>query len=206
MSPAQQLADGIRALGLPVAAPVQEQLLAFLGLVVKWNRVHNLTAIRDLPAMVSAHLLDSLAVAPHISQKTMLDVGSGGGFPGIPLALIWPGCRVTLLDSNQKKAAFLQQAKIELNLSNLTVVCARAESWQADQRFDVVISRAFADLPEFVRIAGHLCGPGGTLVAMKGVLADEEMVRLPAGSGVRKIVPLQVPGLHAERHLVLINP
>jgi 16S rRNA (guanine527-N7)-methyltransferase len=206
MSPARQLADGIGELGLSVSAQTQAQLLAFLDLILKWNRVHNLTAIRDLPAMVSTHLLDSLSVAPHLSPQTMLDVGSGGGFPGIPLALIWPESRVTLLDSSQKKAAFLQQAKIELALPNLSIVCARAESWLPDQRFDVVISRAFAELPEFVRVAARFCNAGGTLAAMKGAQPDAEIARLPAGCRVRSVIPLRVPGLQADRHLVLIDP
>ena len=206
MNPAQQLAEGIGELGLSVAQEAQKQLLAYLELIAKWNRVHNLTAIRDIPAMVSAHLLDSLSVAPHLSAENMLDVGSGGGFPGIPLAMIWPGSQITLLDSNQKKTAFLQQAKIELELKNLTVVCERAESWQTADRFDLVISRAFSDLPEFIKVAGRFCKAGGTLAAMKGVHSREEIARLPAGAVVRDVISLRVPGLNAERHLVLINP
>lgn len=206
MTPAQQLADGLGELGLSITLEMQLRLLAFLELVAKWNRVHNLTAIRDIPSMVSAHLLDSLSVASHLSAMSVLDVGSGGGFPGIPLAIIWPRAQVTLLDSNQKKASFLQQAKIELELKNLTVVCQRIESWATQARFDLVISRAFSELPEFVRLAARYCKPGGTLAAMKGAQASEEISRLPVASRVRKVIPLRVPGLNAERHLVLIDP
>jgi 16S rRNA (guanine527-N7)-methyltransferase len=206
MNPAQQLAEGIGELGLVVAQEAQERLLAYLQLIVKWNRVHNLTAIRDIPAMVSAHLLDSLAVVPYLSAQSILDIGSGAGLPGIPLALAWPQSKVTLLDSNQKKAIFLRQASIELGLQNVVVVCERVESWQTETPFDLVISRAFSDMAEFVRIADRLCQAGGTLAAMKGVYPLEELGRLPAGRVVRKVLPLQVPGLNAERHLVLIDP
>jgi 16S rRNA (guanine527-N7)-methyltransferase len=206
MSPAQQLAAGLAELGLAVPPETQQRLLAYLDLIVKWNRIHNLTAIRDLPTMVSAHLLDSLAVATQVSAKTLLDIGSGAGLPGIPLALVSPVAEVTVLDSNQKKATFLQQAKIELALKNLTVVCARAEAWPVTAQFDLVISRAFADLSEFVGMALRFCRPGGTLVAMKGVWPHDEIAKLPATCRLRKVIPLHVPGLHAERHLVLIDP
>jgi 16S rRNA (guanine527-N7)-methyltransferase len=206
MNPAQQLAEGIGELGLVVAQEAQERLLAYLQLIVKWNRVHNLTAIRDIPAMVSAHLLDSLAVVPYLSAQSILDIGSGAGLPGIPLALAWPQSKVTLLDSNQKKAIFLRQASIELGLQNVVVVCERVESWQTETPFDLVISRAFSDMAEFVRVAVRLCQAGGTLAAMKGVYPREELGWLPTGCVVRKVLPLQVPGLNAERHLVLIDP
>jgi 16S rRNA (guanine527-N7)-methyltransferase len=206
MSPAQQLAAGIDRLGLSISPDAQARLLAYLDLIVKWNRVHNLTAIRDVKSMVSAHLLDSLAVAPHLVAETILDVGSGGGLPGIPLAMIWPQAKVTLIDSNQKKTTFLQQAKIELAIENLTVVCARVEAWKTDARFDLVISRAFSDLAEFVKVAHGFCKQAGTLAAMKGVQPDDEIKRLPAGCKLREVIALNVPDLNAERHLVLIDP
>jgi 16S rRNA (guanine527-N7)-methyltransferase len=206
MNPAQQLAGGIGELGLVIPQEVQKRLLAYLHLIVKWNRIHNLTAIRDIPAMVSAHLLDSLAVVPYLSAQSILDIGSGAGLPGIPLALAWPQSKVTLLDSNQKKAIFLRQASIELGLQNVVVVCERVESWQTQTPFDLVISRAFSDMADFFQVAARLCRAGGTLAAMKGVYPREELGRLPAGCVVRKILPLHVPGLHAERHLVLIEP
>ncbi len=206
MSPAQQLADGIDRLGLSICAQAQQQLLAYLDLLAKWNRVHNLTAIRDVQSMLSAHLLDSLAVAPHLTAQTILDVGSGGGLPGIPLALIWPHSDVTLLDSNQKKTTFLQQAKIELGLKNLTVVCERVEAWETDKRFDLVISRAFSELAEFVKVAARFCNAGGTLAAMKGLQPGAETSRLPDPRKLRSVIALNVPELNAERHLVLVNP
>lgn len=206
MNPARQLAEGLGELGLVVAAETQQRLLAYLDLIAKWNRVHNLTAIRDLPSMVSAHLLDTLAITPYLSAPTLLDIGSGAGLPGIPLALVWPHANVTLLDSNQKKTTFLQQAIIELELKNTVVVCERIEAWQTQLQFDVVISRAFSDTAEFVRVASRFCRAGGTLAAMKGLHPREELSRLPAGCVVRKVLPLRVPGLNAERHLALIDP
>jgi 16S rRNA (guanine527-N7)-methyltransferase len=206
MSPAQLLATGLGELGLAVPPETQKRLLAYLDLIAKWNRVYNLTAIRDTATMVSAHLLDSLAVVPHLSAQTVLDIGSGAGLPGLPLALLWPQSQVSVLDSNQKKATFLRQAVIELGLDNVTVVCERVETWQPETRFDLVISRAFSDLPEFIAVAARLCKTGGTLGAMKGVYPGEEIARLPAGNAVRQVLPLRVPGLKAERHLVLIDP
>lgn len=206
MTPAQQLAEGIAKLGLSVTPDKEKRLLAYLDLIVKWNRVHNLTAIRDMPTMVSAHLLDSLAVAMHLAAKTVLDIGSGGGLPGIPLAIIWPQAEITLLDSNQKKTAFLQQAKIELALDNLQVVCARVEEWQTENRFDLVISRAFSEMPEFVKLATRFCKSDGVLAAMKGAQADEEVRRLPPNCKVQQVISLDVPELNAERYLVLIAP
>lgn len=206
MTPAEQLAQGIAALGLPIAANIQAQLVDYLALIAKWNRVHNLTAVRESAKMVSVHALDSLAVVPHLSAGSVVDVGSGAGLPGIPLALMWPQARVVLLDSNHKKAAFLRQAVIELKLKNVEVVCERAELWRPEQKFDLVISRAFSDLPEFVKLAGHLCAAGGLLAAMKGVYPDEELAQLPSTFTVKDALPLKVPGLNAERHLILLSP
>jgi len=206
MNPVEQLAQGIAALGLPVAPGVQQKLLDYLALIGKWNRVYNLTAVRELGQMVSHHLLDSLAVAPHLDGHTLLDVGSGAGLPGIPLALVRPQWQVTLLEANHKKAAFLQQAVIELGLANAAVVRERVESFRPAQTFDVVISRAFADLAEFIALAGRHVGEDGVLAAMKGVYPQEELDRLPAGFRLLDVVPLAVPGLDAERHLVLLAP
>ncbi len=206
MSPQQELAGGIEKLGLKMPIEGQDRLLQYLGLLLKWNRVHNLTAIRQIAPMVSAHLLDSLSVATVLSAEHLLDVGSGGGLPGIPLALLWPDAEITLIDSSQKKTAFLQQAKIELDIKNLTVVCSRVEAWQSPAPFDVVISRAFADLQEFAMLAGRHCKKGGTLMAMKGMRPNEEIEGLNKIANVRKIVAVNVPNLNAERHLVLIDP
>ena len=206
MTPADELAQGIAVLNLPIAAAVQAKLVEYLALIAKWNRVHNLTAVRDSAKMVSVHVLDTLAVVPHLSEGSVVDVGSGAGLPGIPLALIWPQARVTLLDSNHKKAAFLRQAVIELGLKNVAVVCERVEAWRPDEPFDLVVSRAFSDLPEFVKLAGSLCGDSGLLAAMKGVYPDEEIAQLPATFKLHSALPLKVPGMRAERHLILLRP
>jgi len=206
MSLAEKLAHGITGLGLSVPAGTQRKLLDYLALITKWNRVHNLTAVRESSKMVSNHLLDCLAVAPHLEARRVLDVGSGAGLPGIPLALMWPQAGVTLLDSNHKKAAFLRQAAIELGLKNTEVVCERVEIWRPSCDFDLVISRAFADLPEFLNLAGRLCAEHGTVAAMKGVYPYEELAQLPREFRLRNVVPLKVPGIRAERHLVLLDP
>lgn len=206
MSLAEQLAQGIAELRLQIPPDVQARLVEYLALIAKWNRVHNLTAVRDSAKMVSVHVLDSLAVAPHLQAGSVVDVGSGAGLPGIPLALMWPQTRVVLLDSNHKKAAFLRQAVIELGLRNAEVVCERVEMWRPAEKFDVVISRAFSDLPEFVKLAGHLCADGGLVAAMKGVYPDEELAQLPATFKLHSAPSLKVPGLGAERHLVLVSP
>ncbi len=205
MSAESMLAEGTRALHLKVSRQTRDKLLQYVALLHKWNRVYNLTAVRDPDAMVSQHILDSLAVAPHVEGKRILDVGSGAGLPGIPLALLRPESAVTLLDSNHKKAAFLRQAAIELNARNIEIVCERVEVWDAGRLFDVVISRAFAELREFVAAAGRLCAPHGTLAAMKGVHPYEELAQIPAGYEIREVRPLTVPGLKAQRHLVLLQ-
>jgi 16S rRNA (guanine527-N7)-methyltransferase len=190
-------------LALPAGA--QERLLAYLELLQKWNRVYNLTAVREMPRMVSHHLLDCLAAVPHVAEATLLDVGSGAGLPGIPLALALPESRVTLLDSNHKKAAFLRQAVMELKLANAEVVCERVDAWKPGGPFAVVISRAFSDLAEFVSMAGRHVAAGGRLVAMKGVHPYEEIHHLPGGWRVLEVIPLTIPGLRAPRHLVSIG-
>ena len=206
MSLAGKLAQGIAELGLHVPAATQSKLLDYVALIVKWNRVHNLTAVRESSRMVSDHLLDCLAVVPYLDARTVLDVGSGAGLPGIPVALMWPQASVTLLDSNHKKTAFLRQAMIELGLKNTEVVCERAESWQPQRQFELVISRAVSDLPEFLKLAGRLCAADGTVAAMKGLYPHEELAQLPGGFNLRGVVPLTVPGMRAARHLVLLSP
>lgn len=208
MSLQVQLADGIAALGLAVPSESQTHLLHYLALIQKWNRVHNLTAVRKPEAMLARHLLDSLAILPYISGQRIADIGSGAGLPGIPLALARPSCHMVLVESNHKKAVFLQQARIELNLKNVEVAVERVENFQPEGEFDIVVSRAFSDLAEFVSLAGHLCAradDGGRLLAMKGVYPHEELAQLPAQFIVEKIVPVAVPGLKAERHLVVIK-
>jgi 16S rRNA (guanine527-N7)-methyltransferase len=171
----------------------------------KWNRVYRLSGLRDPEQMLSHHVLDALAVVPHVCARAILDVGSGAGLPGIPLAIACVGAKVTLLDSNEKKAGFMRQAAIELKLENVDVVCERVEQWNPREQFDLVISRAFSEIGEFVRLAGRLCSRKGMLAAMKGLYPHEELARLPAAFQLRRVVPLRVPLLRGERHLVLIE-
>jgi 16S rRNA (guanine527-N7)-methyltransferase len=251
MTVEQQLAAGVAALGLTLPAGAEARLLAYLALLDKWNRVYNLTAVREAERMVSHHLLDSLAVvgtldalvvellpSPHggeppagdkgadVMPKTIsvLDVGSGGGLPGIPLAIARPGLQVTLIDSIAKKTAFLLQAKAELGLDNVNVVTGRVEDYRSPlpnpppqagegekagpkpiNGFDVITSRAFSDLKEFVTLTRHLLKPGGRWLAMKGLYPNEEIALLPAGVKVRADLALAVPGLDATRHLIVLE-
>jgi 16S rRNA (guanine527-N7)-methyltransferase len=198
MTPEQALARGLSELTLEMPDEGKQKLLAYTELLAKWNRIYNLTAIRDPLEMVTHHVLDSLSVAPHLplaAIASLADVGSGGGLPGIPLAIARPHWQVTVNDSVEKKAAFLRQAKIELALANLEVHEGRAEQWQPAQPFQLVISRAFADLRDFVAVCAHLVTRGGWLAAMKGAAPQEE-------AGCR-VIRLQVPLVQAERHLVL---
>ena len=206
MSVESQLRAGIAALGLALPDGAEARLLAYLALLDKWNRVYNLTAVRDAGRMVSHHLLDSLATVPHFRGGTVLDVGSGGGLPGIPLAIARPDLRVTLIDSIAKKTAFLLQAKAELGLANLSVVTSRVEDYRPEAGFDVITSRAFSDLKEFVVLTRHLLAPGGHWVAMKGLYPNEEIAGLPADVRVSADHSLVVPGLEASRHLIVLEP
>lgn len=206
MNLAAQLAAGIAALGLAVPAPVQERLLAYLALLAKWNRTYNLTAVRAESDMVTHHLLDSLTVLPYLGAADRLaDVGSGAGLPGFPLAIVEPELLLTSIEANQKKSVFQQQVKIELGLANVNVHCGRVESLQPLAAFDAVISRAFSDLAQFVRLAGHLVRNGGRLLAMKGAMPAAELAALPAGWGVTASHRLEVPGLAAQRHLIVLE-
>jgi 16S rRNA (guanine527-N7)-methyltransferase len=200
------LRQGIADLGLTLPQSTTERLLDYLALLAKWNRVYNLTAIREERKWISHHLLDSLAVVPHLPAGELVDVGSGAGLPGIPIAFACPDRQVTLLDSNRKKGAFLTQSSTELALANVKVVIERAESYRPATTFDVVISRAFSSIAEFIRLAGHLCKPGGVLAAMKGARPDAEIALLPEAWRAERIIPLHVPQLDAERHLVMLRP
>lgn len=193
---------GLVALKLDVA--LAGPLLRYLGELVQWNKAYNLTAVRDPAEMVTRHFLDSLVVSPFMAGR-VLDIGSGAGFPGIPLALANPALQVTVLDSNGKKARFLRHAKRALALGNVEVQESRAEAYRPELRFDTVTSRAFGTLAEFCRLAGHLMVPGGRLVAMKGKLAAKELSDLPDGFEIQDSHPLQVPGLNEERHAIVIT-
>jgi 16S rRNA (guanine527-N7)-methyltransferase len=205
--PQTTLDTGLARLGLDLPAVARQKLLDYVALIGKWNQVHNLTAIREPVKMVTHHLLDSLALLTVIDgpAKRLVDVGSGAGLPGIPLAIARPDWSVTLLDSNHKKGVFLQQAVSELGLPNVTVVVDRVEAFRPETGFDYVVSRAFSDLPEFAELSRHLRGPGGTLLAMKGVYPYEEVLQLSPEIGTVEVIRLEVPGVDAERHLVSIG-
>jgi 16S rRNA (guanine527-N7)-methyltransferase len=199
----RQLDAALSGLGLGLPENFQERALAYVDLIAKWNRVYNLTAIRETDKVLTHHVLDSLAVLPHIAGHRVADVGSGAGLPGIPLALARPDWQFTLIESNHKKSSFLRQVVAELEIRNAMVACERVEAIQPGGVYDVVISRAFADLPEFAKLAGHLVAPGGVLVAMKGLYPDEELALLPRSWRVENVFSLDVPGLGASRHLVV---
>jgi 16S rRNA (guanine527-N7)-methyltransferase len=204
---AAQLATGLRALGLDLDEAQQDCLLRYLALLVKWNRAYNLTAVRDPAEMVSRQLLDSLSILPWVRGPRVLDVGSGAGLPGIPLAIARPGWALTLLDSNGKKTRFLTQVCLELGLANVVVVQARAEQYRpADQRgFDTVTARAFASLAQLLALTRHLLAPGGRWVAMKGPSEDPHSEALGKDLGVQ-VQALQVPGAAGVRRAVIIEP
>jgi 16S rRNA (guanine527-N7)-methyltransferase len=202
------LAEGIAEMGLTVPPEQQERLLDYLTLMAKWNAVYNLTSLRDPMQMVTHHLLDSLAAVPAFAGvASVLDVGSGGGLPGVVLAIVRPDMKVAMIDTVHKKTAFLTQVKAELALTNVTVYTARVEQLQvADaDRFDVITSRAFADLSDFVNWSAHLLAPNGRYIALKGTAPQDEQKRVPAEWKVSRVEPLHVPKLGAERHLVHIE-
>ncbi|HXZ08354.1 MAG TPA: 16S rRNA (guanine(527)-N(7))-methyltransferase RsmG [Paraburkholderia sp.] len=203
------LADGVRELGLDLTSAQLDKLLDYVALLAKWNAVYNLTAIREPRQMLIQHILDSLSIVPHLAARgpsSVLDVGSGGGLPGIVLAIVLPQWSVTLNDIVHKKTAFQAQAKTELGLANLSVVTGRVETLkpgvEVPAKFDVIVSRAFAELSDFVTLARHLVAEQGVILAMKGVRPDGEIERLPAGARVKELIRLDVPSLEAERHLV----
>ena len=206
------LDEGVRELGLDLSDAQLGKLLDYVALLAKWNAVYNLTAIRDPRQMLIQHILDSLSIVPHLSglgPSSALDVGSGGGLPGIVLAIVLPDWTVTLNDIVHKKTAFQAQAKAELGLANLSVVTGRVETLkpgvEVPAKFDVIVSRAFAELADFVTLARHLVAEQGAIWAMKGVRPDGEIERLPAGSHAKQIIRLKVPSLDAERHLVEVK-
>ncbi|MGA7778513.1 MAG: 16S rRNA (guanine(527)-N(7))-methyltransferase RsmG [Paraburkholderia sp.] len=203
------LVQGVDELGLDLSEAQLGKLLDYVALLGKWNAVYNLTAIRDPRQMLIQHILDSLSIVPHLvgrGPSSVLDVGSGGGLPGIVLAIVLPDWTVTLNDIVHKKTAFQSQAKAELALNNLSVVTGRVETLkpgvEVPAKFDVIVSRAFAELADFVTLARHLVAEQGAIWAMKGVRPDGEIERLPAGAQAKQIIRLKVPSLDAERHLI----
>lgn len=202
-----ELKQGATLLGVDLSDAQQEQLIAYLALLNKWNRAYNLTAVRDPAEMVSRHLLDSLSVAPHVEQSgsRWLDVGSGGGMPGIPLAILFPERRFTLLDSNGKKTRFLTQVKLELKLDNVDVVHSRVEQFKPEQAFTGITSRAFSSLADFANWTRHLGNSDTYWLAMKGVQPDDELQALPADFQLARCLVLKVPGCQGQRHLLILR-
>lgn len=202
----KRLDSGLAALALELDETTRERLIDYVGLLVKWNKAYNLTAVREPLQMMTRHILDSLAVVPHIQEQRMIDVGTGPGLPGIPLAIVFPEREFVLLDSNGKKTRFLNQARAELGLANVTVVNSRVEAYHPERDFPAVITRAFAALADILISSSHLLEQNGRVLAMKGVLNQQELDAVPAGFKVMEIIPLQVPGLEQEqRHLVCIG-
>ena len=201
----QKLQSGLKEMGLDLSGGQQDKLLAYVEMLKKWNKTYNLTALRDESQIISHHLLDSLTLPPYLEgAQTMLDVGSGGGQPGIPTAVCRPDLQITLLDANTKKTSFLQQAAIELELKNVRVVSGRVEAVQG-LRADVITSRAFAELADFVNWTAHLLQNGGCWAAMKGVYPAAEIDRLPDSVCVERVDKIRVPQLNAERHMVILR-
>jgi 16S rRNA (guanine527-N7)-methyltransferase len=203
---AGELRNGVERLGIRLAEGQEKLLLAYLQLLAKWNRAYNLTAVRNPREMVSRHLLDSLSVLPSLRGQRVADIGSGPGLPGIPLAIAVPDSQFILLDSNGKKTRFADHAAGRLGLGNVTVVKSRVEDYADEVGFDTVISRAFASLSDFIRLAGHLCGRSGCLMAMKGRLDPEELANVPSDWRIAETRQLRVPGVDAHRHLIVLVP
>ncbi len=198
------LSEALCKMDIDIDATRQGRMLDFQALIAKWNRTYNLTAIHEPERMLTHHLLDSLSILPGVTAGPLLDVGSGAGLPGIPLAIARPDLRVTLLDSSQKRCGFMQQAAIELKLGNVKVVHARAEVFQPSEKYPQIVSRAFSDLTDFVKATHHLLAEGGEWLAMKGLYPDEEIAQLK-GAHVKSHSKLHIPGLDADRHLIIME-
>ncbi len=196
-----QLDEGCAALSIDLSEAQKQQLLDYVALLVKWNKVYNLTSVRDPAQMLSRHILDSLSVLPYLDAPTLLDVGTGGGLPGIPAAIVRSDCAVTLLDSNSKKTRFLQQVKAELGLHNVTVVHGRVEQVSLP-KFAIITARAFATVDDIIKLAGQHCEQNGRLVLMKGVYPTEELQFDSKEFRLQDVVSLDVPECEGERHLV----
>lgn len=202
---ARQLSRGAEQMGIALSEHQAEQLLAYMALLNKWNKAYNLTAVRDPNEMVSRHLLDSLSVLPHVEQGRWLDVGSGGGMPGVILAIMLPDSDFTLLDSNGKKTRFLTQVRLELGLDNMQVINSRVEAFSPDRPFDGIVSRAFSSLADFTELTRHLSTPQTRWLAMKGLYPQDELLALADDFRVQRSIELSVPGSDASRHLLVLQ-
>lgn len=202
MNPAEELELGLVQLGLNIHPEQQQKLLEYIRLLNKWNKIYNLTAISELQQMVSHHLLDSLAILPYLWAGRWLDVGCGAGLPGMVMAIVRPDWQISLVDSNSKKTSFVQQAVVELGLKNVSIHCARIETFQAAEKFDGIVSRAFAELGDFLQVTHHLLGPNGRWAALKG-RPEKELEVIPKIYVVEQVIMLKVPGLDAARSLVI---
>ncbi|HIJ23228.1 MAG: 16S rRNA (guanine(527)-N(7))-methyltransferase RsmG [Gammaproteobacteria bacterium] len=203
MTSVLSMEEAAQQLGVMLAPEQQQKLEQYLDLLMKWNKVYNLTAIRGRQKMVTHHIYDSLSVIPFLQGSRLVDLGSGAGLPGIPLALLQPETEVVMVDSNVKKSRFIQQAILELSLPNASVVHSRVEQLQPEQPFDRVVSRAFTSLSQFLSLASPLLVSGGRAIAMKGRWPEEEGGEVVEGFELDQVQPVEVPGLHAERHLVI---
>jgi 16S rRNA (guanine527-N7)-methyltransferase len=201
----KRLRQGLHEMGLELPLAAVEKLLNFLQLLEKWNKTYNLTAVRDPEQMVPRHLLDSLSVLPYLQGPRVLDIGTGAGLPGIPLALARPDLEFTLLDSNAKKTRFATQALHELGLKNVAVVQERVEKFHPAEKFDTLIARAFASIPDMLAASRHLCAPSGRFLVMKGVFPQEELAAVTDGYRA-EVKALTIPGLDAARHMVILAP
>ena len=196
------LESGLTALNLPYTPEQIEKLLAFIKLIAKWNKAYNLTAVRNNEDMARLHILDSLAILPYIEGKRVIDIGTGAGLPGIPLAIFLPEVDFVLLDSNAKKTRFVQQVILELKLKNVSVIHSRAEDYQPELGFDIVTTRAFSSLPDMVTVTAHLLNPNGVILAMKGQIPEAELAEIKTTA---TLIPISVPEVEAERCLVRIS-
>jgi len=201
-----KLTSLLQAAKISLSDQQKQQLVAYVGLLDKWNKAYNLTSVRDPQQMLVRHILDSIVVAPHLEGARFIDVGTGPGLPGIPLAIVMPDAHFTLLDSLGKRVRFLRQVQHELGLTNIEPVQSRVEAFPSEPPFDGVISRAFASLEDMVNWCHHLPTKNGRFYALKGVRPDDEITSLPAGYSLDRVISLQVPQLDGERHLVIITP
>lgn len=198
-----RIGEGARELGMNLEASQAGQLLDYIRELARWGRAYNLTAIRDVEKMVPLHLLDSLTVVPHVRGSRVLDLGTGAGLPGIPLAVVRPGLQVCLLEASAKKCRFMRHVKTRLGLADVEVAQSRAENYRPTRAFDTVVSRAVGTLSLLMELSAHLCEPGGRLLAMKGQYPEAELADLPGGWTVDEVLALKAPGVEGERHLVI---